>query len=65
MFGGYGESFFREYHEVKPKDEPVAEYEDSLELYKLYHYLNHYAMFGGSYRSSAMSIMKRLGKKYD
>jgi protein-ribulosamine 3-kinase len=35
MFGGYGESFFREYHEVKPKDEPVAEYEDRMELYKL------------------------------
>lgn len=35
MFGGYGETFFREYHKLKPKDEPVAEYEDRVELYEL------------------------------
>jgi fructosamine-3-kinase len=29
-----------------------------------YHYLNHYALFGGGYRSSAMSIMKKLLSKY-
>lgn len=29
-----------------------------------YHYLNHYALFGGGYRSSAVNIMKRLASKY-
>lgn len=29
-----------------------------------YHYLNHYALFGGGYRSSAVDIMKRLAGKY-
>ena len=29
-----------------------------------YHHLNHFALFGGGYRSGAMSIMKRLLSKY-
>jgi protein-ribulosamine 3-kinase len=30
----------------------------------LYHHLNHYAMFGGGYKSGAVSIMRALVKKY-
>jgi len=29
-----------------------------------YHHLNHHALFGGGYRSGAISIMKRLISKY-
>lgn len=29
-----------------------------------YHYLNHYAIFAGGYKGSAMSIMKSLLSKY-
>lgn len=29
-----------------------------------YHHLNHWALFGGGYRSGAMSIMKKLHSKY-
>ncbi|KAF2790388.1 Ketosamine-3-kinase [Melanomma pulvis-pyrius CBS 109.77] len=64
MFGGFGGSFLKEYHELCPKTEPVGEYEDRVKLYELYHHLNHYAMFGGGYRSGAVSIMKNLVKKY-
>ncbi|CAI6336914.1 unnamed protein product [Periconia digitata] len=64
MFGGFGGSFLKEYHELCPKTEPVDEYEDRVALYELYHHLNHYAMFGGSYRSGAMSIMRKLVAKY-
>jgi len=35
MFGGYGKAFFEEYHRLKPKDEPVEEYEDRMALYEL------------------------------
>ncbi len=35
MFWGYGDSFFVEYHKLKPKDEPVDEYEDRMQLYEL------------------------------
>lgn len=29
-----------------------------------YHHLNHHAIFGGGYRSGAMSIMQKLVRKY-
>ena len=64
MFGGFGGSFLKEYHEFCPKTEPVDEYEDRVKLYELYHHLNHWAMFGGSYKSGAASIMKSLVRKY-
>lgn len=64
MFGGFGGSFLKEYHAICPKTEPVDEYEDRVKLYELYHHLNHYALFGGGYRSGAVSIMKSLIKKY-
>ena len=35
MFGGYKEGFFKEYHKLKPRDEPLGEYEDRIVLYQL------------------------------
>lgn len=32
-------------------------FEKRRDLYILYHYLNHYNLFGSGYRSSAMSII--------
>ncbi|KAK6608594.1 Ketosamine-3-kinase [Botrytis cinerea] len=64
MFGGFGSAFWREYHEVRPKDEPREEWEDRCLLYELYHHLNHYAMFGGGYKGGAVNIMRKLLKKY-
>ncbi|KAI0137389.1 fructosamine kinase [Xylariales sp. AK1849] len=64
MFGGFGSSFWREYESLVPKAEPTAEWEDRVAIYELYHHLNHWAMFGGGYRSGAMSIMKKLIAKY-
>ncbi|KAH7098304.1 fructosamine kinase [Auriculariales sp. MPI-PUGE-AT-0066] len=64
MFGGFSTAFFDEYHGLLPKQDPVKEYEDRVELYELYHHLNHYALFGGSYRGGAMQIMARLLRKY-
>ena len=29
-----------------------------------YHHLNHHAIFGGGYRGGAVSILKKLLKKY-
>ena len=36
MFGGFSSSFFREYHAICPKTEPVSEYDDRVSLYELY-----------------------------
>lgn len=41
MFGGFGDAFFNAYHDVVPKAEPVSRYDDRLQLYELYHHLNH------------------------
>ncbi|THW94489.1 fructosamine kinase [Aureobasidium pullulans] len=64
MFGGFGGSFLKEYHELLPKTEPAEEYTDRVALYELYHHLNHHAMFGGGYKSGAMSIMRNLISRY-
>ncbi|KAL1836266.1 hypothetical protein VTJ49DRAFT_5383 [Mycothermus thermophilus] len=64
MFGGFGSAFWREYERLVPKAEPKEEFEDRVALYELYHHLNHFALFGGGYRSGAMSIMRKLIAKY-
>ncbi|KAK8204748.1 Fructosamine/Ketosamine-3-kinase [Phyllosticta capitalensis] len=64
MFGGFGPKFMAEYHKHNPKTEPVEEYDDRIELYELYHHLNHHALFGGGYRSGAVRMMKDLVRKY-
>jgi hypothetical protein len=35
MFGGFGGSLNKEYWKYKPKDEPVEEWEDRVQLYEL------------------------------
>jgi protein-ribulosamine 3-kinase len=64
MFGGFSGTFWKEYHTILPKTEPVTEYEDRVALYESYHHLNHYAIFGGGYKSGAMKILKGLLRKY-
>lgn len=72
LFGGFddrdqdedGEEFEKEYWGKIKKLEPVEEFDDRVELYSLYHQLNHYAIFGRSYRAGAVGIMKRLVGKY-
>ncbi|ONK73368.1 uncharacterized protein A4U43_C04F30590 [Asparagus officinalis] len=51
---GFGGSFYTSYFEVMPKQ---PGFEKRRDLYMLYHYLNHYNLFGYGYRSSAMSII--------
>jgi len=36
LFGGFDGTFMKKYHELCPKTEPVAEYEDRIMLYELY-----------------------------
>nr|XP_009411458.1 PREDICTED: protein-ribulosamine 3-kinase, chloroplastic [Musa acuminata subsp. malaccensis] len=51
---GFGGAFYSSYFEVMPKQ---PGFEKRRDLYMLYHYLNHYNLFGSGYRSSAMSII--------
>lgn len=55
MFGGFSSRFFDAYNNVYPLP---AGWKDRNSLYKLYHVLNHYYLFGGSYRTQAHAIAK-------
>ncbi|XP_022523786.2 ketosamine-3-kinase isoform X1 [Astyanax mexicanus] len=59
MFGGFGKQFYNAYHEKIPK---APGFEKRIQLYQLFHYLNHWNHFGSSYRGSSLRIMKDLSK---
>lgn len=59
MFGGFPKAFYNAYHSILPKQPGFDKRKD---LYKLFHCLNHWNHFGGGYRSSSVSIMRRLLK---
>lgn len=64
LFGGFSAGFFQEYHSLIPKTDPKHEYDDRVELYMLYHQLNHCALFGGEYRGESIARMRKLCAKY-
>lgn len=57
LFGGFGTAFYEAYEEAWPLR---PGYERRLELYKLYHVLNHLNLFGASYLSRARAIIRGL-----
>ncbi|CAD7668443.1 unnamed protein product [Nyctereutes procyonoides] len=57
MFGGFGRSFYSAYHGAIPK---APGFEARLQLYQLFHYLNHWNHFGSGYRGSSLNIMRNL-----
>ncbi|KAI4896655.1 hypothetical protein NFI96_012704 [Prochilodus magdalenae] len=59
MFGSFDKNFYNAYHERIPKAPGL---EKRLQLYQLFHYLNHWNHFGSSYRGSSLRIMKDLSK---
>ncbi|CEI95698.1 hypothetical protein RMCBS344292_09877 [Rhizopus microsporus] len=59
MFGGVSQACFDAYDDIS--ETPMIEgREERVMIYELYHHLNHYAMFGGSYASGCIDIMERL-----
>ncbi len=55
LFGRMPYGFYEGYYEKIPMQ---AGYDDRRDLYNLYHILNHYNLFGGSYLHSAYSIIR-------
>lgn len=54
---GFSAAFWDGYNSVIPR---APGFEDRQKLYQLYHYLNHYNLFGGGYYSMAESILQDL-----
>ena len=64
LFGGFSKDFYNGYNEVwhLPKD-----YIDRIDIYNLYHVLNHANLFGGSYKNQSLSLLNKINiflKKY-
>lgn len=57
LFGGFPAAFYRGYNQVWPLDEG---YERRKTLYNLYHILNHFNLFGGSYASQANRMIEQI-----
>ena len=53
----FSPAFWAAYHAVLPRE---PGFERRAKLYQLYHYLNHYNLFGGAYYSSAASLLQQL-----
>jgi fructosamine-3-kinase len=57
LFGGFPAAFYQGYSQVYPLD---LGYSQRKDLYNLYHILNHYNLFGGSYQSQANRMIDSL-----
>ena len=56
LFGGFDSAFYEAYHDVIPKDEGTSE---RIEIYQLYHLLNHLNLFGRSYWPACQTILSK------
>ena len=56
LFGGFDQSFYDAYNEAWPLPEGS---ETRIEIYRLYHLLNHLNLFGSGYRDGCIRIMKK------
>lgn len=57
---GFSGAFYKAYHEVIPR---APGFEDRRNLYLLYHYLNHYNLFGDSYFRQCEATLEDLNKR--
>lgn len=57
MFGGFDSYFYQAYDERWPLAPNAAE---RIDFYQLYHVLNHLNLFGSSYRSQCLTLLKRF-----
>ena len=55
LFGGFSSQVWSAYQEEFPLPQ---DWKERIRLYQLYHVLNHYLLFGGSYGWQALEIAK-------
>ncbi len=57
LFHGFSPDFYQGYHEIFPID---SGYQQRKSLYQLYHQLNHFNLFGGTYLQQAEQSIQQL-----
>jgi len=57
MFGSFSQEFYEAYHSLLPR---AYGFEERQIIYQLYHYLNHYNLFGSGYRPACLGALQRL-----
>tara|TARA_B100000427_G_scaffold191416_1_gene159107 strand:- start:68 stop:955 length:888 start_codon:yes stop_codon:yes gene_type:complete len=57
LFGRFNKEFYEGYEEIWPLENSST---DRIEIYNLYHLLNHANIFGGSYKENSLKILKDL-----
>jgi fructosamine-3-kinase len=60
LFGGFRQDFYCSYDDVLPQ---LPGAQDRLEIYNLYHLLNHANLFGGGYVDQSRACIKRLARQ--
>ena len=58
LFGGFTDKCFAAYNESSPIDQQG--YALRKDFYNLYHLLNHYNLFGGTYQRGCVDVMQKL-----
>ena len=64
LFGGFSKGFYNAYNEIWPLPD---DYENRIDIYNLYHVLNHANLFGGAYKKQSLSLLNQVNtflKKY-
>jgi protein-ribulosamine 3-kinase len=56
LFGGFGQPFYAAYEAERPLERG---WQERLDIYNLYHLLNHLNLFGHSYHGQLVSILRR------
>ncbi len=57
LFGGFPGEFYQGYHQTFPLE---SGYQSRKTLYNLYHIINHFNLFGGSYESQSNRMIQQL-----
>ncbi len=57
LFGGFGSAFYEAYEQTWPL---APGWQDRVELYNLYHLLNHFNLFGAGYLASVQGALDKL-----
>ena len=57
LFGGFGPTFYEAYNEAWPLSDG---WEERVEIYKLYHLMNHLNLFGSGYLGGCLEVLRRF-----